>query len=90
VPRDPAAALGSPALPAVCARLAADAHRHFDDARAHIANCDPVAMRPARLMGETYAAILTYLERSGWRDPAVRISLPLWRKTWLLVRYGLR
>jgi squalene synthase HpnD len=89
VPRDAAAALASPHLPLACARLAADARRHFDDARAHMANCDPVAMKPARLMGETYAAILTYLERSHWRDPARRISLPFWRKLWLLVRYGL-
>jgi phytoene synthase len=89
VPRDPAAALTSPALPAVCARLAGDAHGHFRDARAHMAHCDPVAMKPARLMGETYAAILTCLEQSGWRDPATRVSLPPWRKLWLLVRYGL-
>jgi squalene synthase HpnD len=89
VPRDPAAALASPRLPDVGARLAADARRYFDAARAHMANCDPIAMKPARLMGETYAAILTCLEQSGWRDPARRVSLPLWRKLWLLVRYGL-
>lgn len=90
VPRDPTAALASSRLPVVCARLAADARRHFNEARAHMALCDPVAMKPARLMGETYAAILGCLEQSGWRDPATRVSLPLWRKLWLLVRYGLR
>jgi squalene synthase HpnD len=89
VPRDPAAALVSPRLPVVCTRLAADARRHFDAARGHMAKCDQKAMKPARLMGETYAAILICLERSGWRDPAVRISLPVWRKVWLLLRYGL-
>ena len=89
VERDAAAALASPALPVVCARLAADARGHFRNAKAHMARCDPAAMKPARLMGETYAAILTCLERSKWRDPAQRISLPLWRKLWLLVRYGL-
>jgi phytoene/squalene synthetase len=89
VPRDAAGALASPVLPLVCARLAADAHGHFHEARAHMARCDPKAMKPARLMGETYAAILTCLEQSGWRDPAARVSLPLWRKLWLLVRYGL-
>jgi phytoene synthase len=89
VPHDPARALASPGLPAVCARLAADAHGHFRDARAHMSLCEPKAMKPARLMGETYAAILTEVERSGWRDPAVRISLPPWRKFWLLIRYGL-
>ena len=89
VPHDPAAALASPALPAVCARLAADARRHFNSARAHMEHCDPKAMKPARLMGETYAAILTNLERSGWRDLEVRVGLPPWTKLWLLVRYGL-
>ena len=85
----PPAALASPSLPAVCARLAADARRYFDDARVHMAKCDPTAMKPARLMGETYAAILGCLEKSGWRDPAARVSLPAWRKVWLLLRYGL-
>ena len=89
VPRDPMGALASPALPVVCARLAADARGHFRKAREFMARCDPKAMRPARLMGETYAAILTALERSGWRDPSERISLPAWRKLWLAVRYGL-
>ena len=49
----------------------------------------PTAMKPARLMGATYAAILAWLEQSGWRDPSVRVSLPIWRKLWLLVSYGL-
>jgi presqualene diphosphate synthase len=89
VPHESAAAIASPMLPAVCARVATDAHRYFRDARAHMLNCDPVAMKPARLMAETYAAILTVLERSKWRNPAARVSLPLWRKLWLLVRYGL-
>ena len=89
IPHDPAAALTSPALPAVCTRLARIARGHFDDARQNMAKCDPTAMKPARLMGETYAAILTCLERAGWRDPSVRVSLPRWRKVWLLIRYGL-
>jgi phytoene synthase len=89
VPHDPAAAAGSPALPVVCGRLAADAQGHFRDARAHMANCDAKAMKPARLMGETYAAVLTSLEQSGWRDLSVRVSVPAWRKVWLLLRYGL-
>ena len=89
VPRDAAGALGSLGLPRVCARLAADARGHFREARALMARCDKTAMKPARLMGETYAAILTCLEAGRWRDPAARVSLPAWRKVWLLVRYGL-
>ena len=89
VPRDAGAAAAHPALARVCARLAADAQGYFRDARAAMAKCDRVAMKPARLMAETYAAILTGLEKSGWRDISARVRLPLWRKLWLLARFGL-
>ena len=89
VPRDPVQALASPALAKACRRLALDARGHFWEARAAMARCDPTAMKPARLMGATYAAILAELERSRWRDPSRRIGLPAWRKLWLLLRYGL-
>lgn len=89
VPHDPAAALAHPALPRVCARLARVAQDHFRTAAAEMNHCDPRAMRPARLMGATYGAILTRLEQSGWKDPAERISLTKWQKLWLVFRYGL-
>ena len=89
VPRDPAAVVGAPGLPAVCARVATLAHGHFRDARAAMAECDPAAMKPARLMGATYAALLRRLERRGWQLPAPRVSLPAWQKLWLALRYGL-
>ena len=89
VPADPKAALRHPALPAVCRRVATLADAYFRDARAAMALCDPRAMKPARLMGATYAAILARLEASGWADPTQRVSLPKWQKIWLAVRYGL-
>jgi phytoene synthase len=89
VPKDPAGAVASPALPRVCARLAAEAHVHFHRAAEHMARCDRAAMKPARLMGATYDTILTYVERSGWRDLSDRVSLPAWRKLWLVLRHGL-
>jgi phytoene synthase len=89
VPRDPAAALTAPGLPAVCARVAALAHRYFRDAEAAMARCDQAAMKPARLMGATYAALLDRIERQGWKQPAPRVSLPTWQKLWLALRYGL-
>ena len=46
-------------------------------------------MKPARLMGATYAAILSRLERRGWSPPHDRVSLPAWQKLWLALRYGL-
>ncbi len=89
VPADPRAALDHPALPAVCRRVAALAEGYFRDAHAAMALCDPRAMKPARLMGATYAAILARLEASGWADPTQRVSLPKWQKIWLALRYGL-
>ena len=89
VPTDASAVLAAPGLPAACARVAADAHAHFRAAEAAMRVCDPKAMRPARLMGATYAAILRRLEQSGWRHPEQRVSLPKWQKLWLVCRFGL-
>jgi phytoene synthase len=88
VPHDPAAALHAPGLAAVCARVAALAHAHFGAARDAMLRCDPKAMKPARLMGATYAAILARLERRGWTPSDQRVSLPAWQKLWLALRYG--
>jgi phytoene synthase len=89
VPRDPRAVVGAPGLPAVCIRVAALAQGYFDAAEAAMAECDPAAMKPARLMGATYAALLARLRRRGWQLPLRRVSLPLWQKLWLALRYGL-
>jgi phytoene synthase len=89
IPHDPMAALRSPALPQVCAKLAALAHQHFRAAHEAMRQCDPKAMKPARLMGATYAAILSRLEQHGWKRPEQRVSLPTWQKLWLVLRYGI-
>ena len=51
--------------------------------------CDARAMRPARLMGATYAAVLGRLERRGWTCLDRPAKLPKWRKLWIALRYGL-
>ncbi|HEY2132628.1 MAG TPA: presqualene diphosphate synthase HpnD [Acetobacteraceae bacterium] len=89
VPADPQLALIHPALPRVCARLAVVAHGHFRDALAGMARCNRRAMRPARLMGATYAAILTQLERRGWDRLDEPVKVAKWRKLWIALRYGL-
>jgi phytoene synthase len=89
VPHDPLAALAAPGLPRVCARVAALAHEYFRAAANAMQECDSKAMKPARLMGATYAAILSRLERRGWSRPHERVSLPTWQKLWLALRYGL-
>jgi phytoene synthase len=89
VPHDPAAALHAPGLHRVCARVVTLAHDHFRVAAGAMRQCDAKAMKPARLMGATYAAILARLERRGWSPPQQRVSLPAWQKLWLMLRYGL-
>jgi squalene synthase HpnD len=89
VPRDPMAALAHPALPRVCQKMARRAEEYFAEAHVAIRRCDHRAMRPARLMGATYAAILARLERRGWRDLAVPARLPGWQKLWIAFRYGI-
>jgi presqualene diphosphate synthase len=88
VPPNPHAALANPALPAVCERVADLAEAHFRDARAAMARCDRKAMRPARLMGATYAAILARLRRRGWAQLDVPVKLPKWQKLWIVARHG--
>lgn len=88
VPADPIAALTAPGLPLVCQRIAARAHGYFRTAAAEMRQCDRRAMKPARLMGATYDAILSALEQRGWERLEERVSLPKWRKLWLVCRYG--
>ncbi len=89
VPHDARAALDAPGLGPVCARVAELAHGYFRDARAAMLSCDRRAMKPARLMGATYAALLDRIERRGWDRIGERASLPRWRKLWIALRYGL-
>ncbi len=87
VPLDPALALASPNLPVVCSRVLAWARELFAEAHRAMQACDRRAMRPARLMGATYAALLDLLEARGWSAPGERVSLPKWRKLWIAARY---
>jgi phytoene synthase len=87
VPHDPAGALAHKALPALCARMAAGARRHFDQATAAMARCKPAAMKPARLMGATYGALLDALQERGWSNPTVPVRLTRWQKLWIALRH---
>ena len=88
MPWDPHDVLRHAALPALCARMAAQAHRHFAKAEAAMARCAPRAMRPARLMGATYAALLDRLQRRGWARPNIPVHLPKWQQLWIALRYA--
>jgi phytoene synthase len=87
VPADPAGALGSPRLPSVCERMVGEARRRFALAHDAMAHCEPRAMRPARLMGATYGALLERLVKRGWTDLDRPVSLPKWQKLWIAARF---
>ena len=89
VPLDPHLALWHPGLPSVCERVARTARRHFDDAHAAIAKCDAKAMKPARLMAASYAAILGRLEARGWDRLGEAVKVAKWRKIWIALRHGM-
>ena len=88
VPADPAASLRHPRLPSVCARMAADARGHFTEAHAAMRRCAPRAMRPARLMSASYAALLYRLERRGWTRLEQSVRVPKWQKLLIALRYA--
>ncbi|POF62806.1 squalene synthase HpnD [Novacetimonas maltaceti] len=75
VPPVPQSACYAAGLDSVGRILAGRAHDHFRAADAAMRLCNRRAMRPARVMGATYAAILAAQERQGWHDPAYRVSL---------------
>ena len=76
-----------PGLPAVCTRVLARARALFAQAHAAMAQCDRRAMRPARLMGASYAALLDRLEARGWARLAEPVRVPKWQKLWIAARY---
>ena len=89
VPPEPAGALASPALPEVCEQAARLAHKHFNDAYAAMVRCDRKAMKPARLMAGTYAAVLSRLERRGWVDTGKAVKVSKWEKLVIAARVWL-
>jgi phytoene synthase len=80
VPFDVAGALASPALPRVCERVAALAEKNFLQAEASMALCDQRAMRPARLMAESYRPLLGLMRARKFAISSEPVALPKWRK----------
>lgn len=77
-----------PQLPHVCRELAAIARQHFIKAEMAMRHCAKKPMRPARIMGAVYSALLRRLTSWDWRDLNTEIKVPKWHKIWLAVRYG--
>ncbi len=86
---EPAAVLAHPALPEVCAVVAAQARARFRETRALLARCDRRRLKPCVLMMEVYERVLAKLERQGWRDLERPVRLSPAGRLWIAVRYGL-
>jgi squalene synthase HpnD len=86
---DPTAVLRHPAMPAICREVAAIAEEHFQLSMRAMESCSRRAMRPAAVMAAVYHATLSALLRSGWRDPATRVTVSKPLKLWLVLRHGL-
>jgi phytoene synthase len=86
IPFDAKAALESPSLPKVCAKLERLARKYFYEAETAMKLCDPHAMRPARLMAASYKPLLKILRQRNFSYANGRVSLPKWRKLALAAR----
>ena len=87
---EPAAVLQHPALPAAYAATSLPSPKATSgEAARAMEQCSHRAMRPAAVMAALYRATLSSLQRSGWRDPTERVSVPTSLKLWLVLRHGL-
>ena len=86
--REPAAVLAHPNLPQVCTDLARRAREAYHNASVAMHKCARKPMKPARLMMQAYRALLGKLEKRGWQRLDQDVSLPTWRKLWIVLRYG--
>lgn len=73
-------------LSIVCGKVAKMADGYFDAANAAMSKCDPTAMRPARMMEESYRPLLDILRSRRFDYSQGRVSLPKWRKMMLAAR----
>lgn len=86
---DPAAIIAQPKIDAVCRRVAALAHQHYDEAQRILAAKPRGRIKTPRLMGAVYSEILRASEAQGFAPPRRRISLPKSRLLSLVLRQGL-
>jgi len=86
---DPLAIIARPQIDAVCRRVAALAHQHYDQASRILAARPKGRIKTPRLMGAVYSEILRASETQGFAAPRRRVSLPKSRLLSLVLRQGL-
>ena len=86
---DPAAVINRPEIDAVCRKVAALAHHHYDEAHRILSARPKGRIKTPRLMGAVYSEILTASEAQGFAPPRHRVSLPKSKLVSLVLRQGL-
>ena len=73
---DPKTIISKPEIDAVCRKVAALAHHHYDEAARILAAQPKGRIKTPRLMGAVYSEILRASEAQGFAPPRHRVSLP--------------
>jgi len=85
---DPAVTIIHPAIEPVCWGLAELAERHYDEANKIFRSRPRGDLRPPRLMGAVYSAMLDRMQKRGWSPPRQRASIPKIILLTLVLRYA--
>ena len=85
----PDAVLAHPGLPAVCAKLVAQAHRHFAEATRIMDGSPRAAVKAPRLMASAYGDVLARVEKRGFAAPRERVGVNKLRLIGALLRWGI-
>lgn len=85
----PSRAIAHPAIDPVCRGLAELAERHYRAAGKIFRSRPSGDLRPPRLMGAVYSAMLSRLQKRGWSPPRQRARIPRFTLIWLVLRHGL-
>ncbi len=86
---DVQAIVNKPQIDAVCRKVAAQAHHHYDEAQRILAARPKGRIKTPRLMGAVYSQILSASEAQGFAAPRRRVSLPKSRLMSLVLRQGI-
>ncbi len=85
---DPKMVIANPAIDAVCRKLAALAHHHYDEAARILAARPKGRLATPRLMGAVYREILKASEAAGFAPPRHRVSIRRRKLLSLVLRQG--
>ena len=86
---DVQAIVNKPQIDAVCRKVAAQAHHHYDQAQRILSARPKGRIKTPRLMGAVYSQILSASEAQGFAAPRRRVSLPKSRLMSLVLRQGI-